>query len=168
MTDTPKLPVVYDGKPGRPPYSDAVRKRIVASLKIGCTRTAAYGEAGISETTFLAWLRDIPGFRGDCEAAEAAAERMYTGRLARRAAAGDTRAIEFWLSRRRGANWREKVSVVDEAPSLEDMLDEAVEDDTLGARMADLAAEALRRRASQAATSDDAGGSPAGESDPPA
>ena len=165
MTDSPKLPVVYDGKPGRPPYSDAVRKRIIASLKIGCTRTAAYGEAGISETTFLAWMRDIPGFRGDVVSAESAAERMYTGRLARRAAAGDTRAIEFWLSRRRGKNWREKVTFIDEEASLEDVMSEAAEDDELRARLADLADEALRRRASGSGESGEDGAAPAGSPD---
>jgi hypothetical protein len=110
-------------------------------------------------------MRDIPGFRGDVESAESAAERMYTGRLARRAAAGDTRAIEFWLSRRRGKNWREKVTFIDEEASLEDVMSEAAEDDELRARLADLADEALRRRASGSGESGEDGAAPAGSPD---
>ena len=159
MTDS-KLPVVRDGDAGRPPYGEAVVTRILKSLEIGCTRVAAYGEAGISEATFYRWLNgEREGFREAVLAAEAKAERLYTGRLARRAAAGDTRAIEFWLSRRRASNWREKVSVVDEEQTLEDVVNEAAEDDALRSRLADLGAEAERRRASEASRRDDPGGS---------
>lgn len=156
MADAPKLPVVHDGTARRPPYDEKVVARILRSLEIGCTRVAAYGEAGISEATFYRWLNgEREGFREAVVAAEAKAERLYTGRLTRRAAAGDTRAIEFWLSRRRGANWREKVSIVDEEQTLEDVLTEAANDDELRTRLADLAAEAERRRASDAPDSGD-------------
>jgi hypothetical protein len=160
-----KLPVVHRGTAGRPPYSDDVRKAILKNLEIGCTRTAAAGSAGVDDSTFRRWQNDIPGFRAAVEEAEAKAERMYTGRLARRAAAGDTRAIEFWLSRRRGNAWRERVSVVDEEASLEDVIAGAEQDDAIAARLADLAREAERRRASETSRSDDLGGS-APESEP--
>jgi hypothetical protein len=139
-----KLPVVHDGTVGRPPYSDAVRKKILANLKRGNTRTAAVGDSGIDYSTFARWLNEYPEFREAVDDAEATAERLYAGRLALQAAKGDTRAITFWLERRRPQSWRERSSIdVGVAPEEEV---EAGLSDRLQ-RLRDLADEALRRAA---------------------
>jgi len=164
----PKLPVVHTGTVGRPPYSDKVRQEILKALKMGCTRTAAFGSVGIHESTMHRWMQDIEGFREAVQEAESYAERLYTKRLAQRAVAGDTKAITFWLERRRNGQWRERTAVVDEEASLEDVMAVAEEDDALRSRLADLAAEAERRRASAASDGGDRSGPPEdGGSDEP-
>lgn len=165
MTDSPKLPVVHNGR-GRPAYDDAVRKRIIDSLqKLGCTRSAAYGEAGISEATFYRWMSEDDSFREAVVKAEAAAHRLYTARLTKRAAAGDTKAITFWLERRHPTVWRERVSVDEGPPSLEDVINEALDDDKLAERLRALqaeAAEALDGRDRSRDAGDDPGDAAAG------
>jgi hypothetical protein len=163
-----KLPVVRTGQAGRPPYSDAVRAAILKSLKIGNTRPAAYGAAGVHESTFYAWMHDIPGFAEAVAEAEAKAESLYVGRIARAAAAGDVGAAKFWLERRRAKTWRERMTIETADPSLEDLLDEAGEDDDLRRRLADLASEAQRRGATATDAAPDPGGSNAASPDAPA
>lgn len=160
MAGSPKLPVVHTGETGRPPYSDAVRKKIIRLLKVGCTRPAAFGQAGIGEATMYRWLKDIDGFREEVQAAEAHAESVYTTRLATRAEAGDTAAIKFWLERRRHGHWRERTSIVDEDPTLEDVIANEATDDDIRAGLADVIAELDRRRASSASDGDDGGEPP--------
>lgn len=160
---TPKLPVVR-GK-GRPSYGDPVRTAIVNNLKMGCTRTAAYGAAGVSEPTFYRWLTEIDGFRESVEQAEAHAEKLYTGRLAIRARAGDTRAIAFWLERRRSKEWRERTSIDVGEREIEEELEQAIDDSVRRERLQALADEAHRRAASGADGEPDLDGSDDQESD---
>lgn len=147
--DAPKLPVVHTGKVGRPPYDDSVRQKILANLRVGCTRMASVGGTGVHYSTFVRWLENDE-FRDAVEDAEAQAERLYTQRLTLRARAGDTAAIKFWLERRRAKTWRERTTVEIDDRTVEDDLDEVMDDDSIRERLLSLADEARRRAASSA------------------
>jgi len=115
------------------------------------TRRAACGFAGIHRDTIHDWMAKDDEFRKLVEQAEDQAEARYTAtiRAAGTGAAGDWRAALAWLERRRSANWREKISVDDAPPPLEDQLAEALEGDDVDARLQALADDAQRRRASR-------------------
>lgn len=151
MTQT-NLPVVRSGEAGRPAYSDSVKQRILNGLKGGYTRQAAAGFAGVHRQTFYDWIAKDPDFKREVEIAEDMAEARYTATV-RRAAMGDrqdvTAAIK-WLERRRPANWREKISVDDKVLTVEEELDEAMQNDELDRRLQAAADDALRRRTDRA------------------
>jgi hypothetical protein len=148
MSLNPDLPVVH-GTGGSPKYDDRVRRSIYASLKIGCTRTAAYQSAGISEMTFYRWLKDDVSFREEVVKCEGIAERAFTMPLRVAARQGDIGASKFWLERRRPANWREKITVDATGMSVEEELDEALNSDELDRRLQALAEDAVRRGATR-------------------
>ena len=164
MTTNPNLPVVHNTG-GAPAYDDKVRRTIYANLKLGCTRSAAYLSAGISEPTFYRWLKESDSFRENVEAAEGAAERSFTRTLRVASAAGDVTAAKFWLERRRPKHWRERIVVEESSLPLEDEIDEAFNRDDVDRRLQALTDDALRRRTRGA--DGDAGGA-AGEAGSPA
>ena len=97
---------------GRPTkYTPDTVKKITDALKIGATRKASSGAAGIDQVTFCRWMNDNVNFASVVMRAEHEAELKYTARIAREANAvdGDWRAAESWLKRRRREEWTEKV-----------------------------------------------------------
>lgn len=165
MTTNPKLPVVY-GTGGSPRYDDKVRRSIFAALKLGCTRTAAYQSAGISEPTFYRWLKEDVSFQEEVVRCEGVAERAFTTTLRVASRTGDVSAAKFWLERRRPANWREKITV-DANLSAEEEIDEAIENDELDRRLQALADDAVRRAASRSGGHAEAPEGEAGSGDEP-
>ena len=83
---------------------------IIENLRIGATRTAAVGAAGISRETFYVWLKENLTFSDAVTQAEAQAEIGHTLALAK-ASASDWRASESWLKRRRRADWGDNIAV---------------------------------------------------------
>jgi hypothetical protein len=160
------LPVVH-GTGGRPEYGDAVKRKIFAALKIGCTRTAAYQSAGVSEATFYRWMKEDGSFREEVQKCEGLAERAYTTTLRIASRQGDVQAAKFWLERRRAANWREKVTVDDKGLDPEEELEEALNADDVDSRLQALAGDALRRRASGSGGRAEAPEGEAGSGDEP-
>lgn len=128
MAINTKLPVVR-GTGGSPAYSDKVRQTIVNGLKLGWTRGAAFGRAGIHSATFYRWLEDDASFREAVDQAEAYAHSQYTTRLGRQAAAGSVKATTFFLERRYPRDWGPKLDLTITAKSLEDQIDEISEDE---------------------------------------
>jgi len=81
------------------------------ALKMGCTRRAAAGAAGVTATTFYRWLEDTT-FRDEVEKAELMAEATYTAAVAN-AVPTNWQAAAWWLERRKYADYarREQVNV---------------------------------------------------------
>lgn len=144
------LPVVRMGDDGRPKYSDAVRKRIIAGLRGGYSRQAAAGMAGVHRSTLYDWISKDPAWALEVEIAEDMAEARYTGTIRNAALVrGDAKAAVAWLERRRPLNWREKVSFDDAGLEPEELLAEALEGDKLDDEFYRIAQAALRRRDGQ-------------------
>ena len=99
---------------GRPTkYNEARAKVVIDLLNDGCTRTAAYGSAGISKPTFLSWLGKYPDFLAEVTRAEADAEARFTKSIYKAATGydADWRAAESWLKRRRRDEWVDHLSL---------------------------------------------------------
>lgn len=154
----PKLPVVHTGRPGMPPYSDAVRRRIVAALKRGATKTAAAAMAGVHIDSVYTWMKHDEAFRRAVEDAEGTAEFAMSDVIYAEARRGNTKAAMFWLERRRPSAWRERVQLLEPDPDITDIIEESMDDDDIRRRLADIAREAL----------DLAGGGEGGAGDGPA
>jgi len=168
MTQT-NLPAVTPVGPGRPQYSEAVKRKLLLGLQGGYTRKAAAGFAGIHHSTFYEWIAKDPDFKQEVETAENVAEARYTATI-RRAATGDrqdVRAAIEWLSRRRPAQWREKMSIDDKVLTVEEEIDEKLRDDELDRRLQALADEAVRRVSDRASGDAEADQGEAGSSDEP-
>lgn len=89
-----------------------VEERILAALRIGCTRSAAAAAAGISMDLLSKWVvGDNPafaGFRERVEIAEGEAETLFTRVLTKAATShheGEWKAAAMWLERRRSRDW---------------------------------------------------------------
>jgi hypothetical protein len=123
VSTNPKLPIVH-GTGGRPAYSDDVRRKIIAALKIGATRTAAYQAAGIGTNTFYRWMNEDSSFREAVENAEGLAELAYTRDIRMASRERNPKAAAFWLERRRRKDWGRIDTLVVAEPSIEDRLDE--------------------------------------------
>jgi hypothetical protein len=80
--------------------SDARVGRILESLRRGTTRKAAALSSGISEDTFLRWLKAGTDFAEKVAIAEAEAEAHYTG-VIYQAALEDAKWAVWWLENRR-------------------------------------------------------------------
>lgn len=77
---------------------------------------AAAESVGISCETFRLWMNDNLGFFGAVTRAEAEAEAFFTQTILKAAqgtpsSAGDWRAAESWLKRRRRADWGDKIDI---------------------------------------------------------
>ncbi len=95
---------------GRPTKRSPEREQaILNALRIGNTRRAAAAAAEISEDTFARWLDDAV-FSGAVAKAEADAELRFLGQVAKHAATSP-QAAQWWLERRRPADYRQRTGV---------------------------------------------------------
>jgi len=95
------------------PTSKRSEGRVEAALqglRLGMTRSAAAGAAGVTRVTFYNWLKD-EAFAAEVEKAEHEAEASYTRMLAQAAVEGSVPAIQFWLERRRPADYGRRLDV---------------------------------------------------------
>lgn len=91
---------------GRPTKCNPeIEKKICDALRIGATRTAAYGAAHVSHTSFLEWLKRFPAFLASVTHAEAEAELRFTAIVTKAAQDGDAKYALEWLKRRRKYDW---------------------------------------------------------------
>jgi hypothetical protein len=81
--------------------TEARIEALLAALRVGNTRDASAGHAGIVRTTLYRWLERDPALRTRVEKAEADAEVRFTAQVARAARDDDWRAAAWWLERRR-------------------------------------------------------------------
>jgi transposase len=99
------------GSPGRKSMmTDARVQVIVDALKGGNTRRAAAAYAGVHLDTFYEWLKK-PSFSEIVTNAEAAAEVRAVAIVIQAAQRGDPRAAQWWLERRRRADYGVQVGV---------------------------------------------------------
>jgi hypothetical protein len=118
--------VVEAPRPGRPTKRSVEREQTILRLIArGNTRTAAAGAAGIDLRTLERWCKASVGFRRAVERAEHQAEVQYVervhrasvqaevvehfdqrGNLLRRTTKYDPKQANWWLERRRPADWK--------------------------------------------------------------
>ncbi len=79
------------------------------ALRMGCTRRAAAGAAGVTATTFYRWMEDV-AFRDEVEKAELAAEASYTAAVAN-AVPKNWQAAAWWLERRKHEDYAQRSKV---------------------------------------------------------
>lgn len=104
---------------GRPTKRTARNaERICEMLSQGNSRKTAYVGAGISESTFLDWVREDAGFRARVETAEEAAianllEEVRAASRDREGKRGDWKAAAWILERRRPADFgrRQRIDI---------------------------------------------------------
>ncbi len=97
---------------GRPTkFTPEREKTILDALKNGMTRSAAAGLAGVHVVRLCEWCAKYSNFRNACAVAEQEAEARITGTLIKAVVAGDWKAAESWLKRRRRDEWGDGVSV---------------------------------------------------------
>lgn len=136
---------------GRPTIlTPEIQAKVVEALKIGSPRRAAADFAGISEASFMTWMRkgapdaeDSPSaeeyaqFAKAVIEAEADAEQLAIRTINDVMKTGDPssrlKASHLWLSRRRGADWVDKATVKIETditePDFRRALDAATPDE---------------------------------------
>lgn len=93
-----------------------VEQLIINALKMGNTRRAAHGIAGVSDATFYRMM-DREAFRSQVVKAEAEAEATYASIVAKTAASeapATWQAAAWWLERRRHEDFgrRDRVDMV--------------------------------------------------------
>lgn len=86
---------------------------ILNALKVGNTRRASAGAAGISHELFYQWINADLAFLDAVEKAEAEAEQRFLGQVAVAAAGGTWTAAAWWLERRKYQDYgrRDKVEM---------------------------------------------------------
>ena len=84
--------------------TEARIEALLAALRVGNTRDASAGHAGIVRTTLYRWLERDPGLRARVEKAEADAEVRFAAQVAQ-GAGEDWRAAAWWLEHRRPASY---------------------------------------------------------------
>jgi len=84
--------------------TEARIEALLAALRVGNTRDASAGHAGIVRTTLYRWLERDPALRTRVEKAEADAEVRFAAQVAR-GAGDDWRAAAWWLEHRRPASY---------------------------------------------------------------
>lgn len=94
-------------KAGRPTkYSDEKAKDICDAIAQCNTYRVAALINGVAERTFYEWKERYPQFTQQIEEAEARAEHMAVTALRMNMMSGDTAALKFYLTHRRGDDWR--------------------------------------------------------------
>ena len=121
---------------GRPTkFTEERAKTICDNLRMGCTRKAAVGAAGVGFDAFLRWMVHNTNFATDVMRAEDEAEKAMTRVMAQAAVPHevvettttqtpdgtvtktvvrrefDWRAAESWLKRRRRLDWGDSIDV---------------------------------------------------------
>lgn len=91
-------------------YNAERHERVLAALRVGCTRAVAASAAHVDVDTLGRWARRYPELAADIRQAEAQAERLHTVALMRASQQGDWRASLEWLKRRRQADWGDRVA----------------------------------------------------------
>jgi hypothetical protein len=82
-----------------------VENVILAALRRGHTRTAAFEAAGVHHSKIAPWLARFAAFRGAVERAEAEAEIEAADTIHDAYKGGDWKAALAWLERRRSNEW---------------------------------------------------------------
>ncbi len=96
-------------KAGRPTkLTPETTEKIVQALTAGNTRQAACGYAGISDQSFLNYLRSSLEFLEAVKKAEADAEVRHVANIAKASNDGNWTASAWWLERRRYQEWGRK------------------------------------------------------------
>jgi hypothetical protein len=116
------------------PYklTPAVQEAITTPLAAGCTRSAAFGAAGIGRKTFYRWLKEVPKFKKAVEDAEANARLAIESRLANLAVEGDRFAIMYYLQNRYPEDWKDTRNYkVDQTLALDDKRKAEATDDEI-------------------------------------
>lgn len=90
--------------PPKTKLTDARQQRILEAITAGATRHAAALHADIDDSTLYLWLKRNPGFSSLVARAEADVEVRCTA-IILRAAEMDARHAEWWLERRRSADY---------------------------------------------------------------
>jgi hypothetical protein len=85
------------GRPSK--LSEQRTNAALEALRMGCTREAAAGVAGVHRETLRRWMDDA-AFRGEVEKAEQQAEAAYTYSV-QAAVPKNWQAAAWWLERRR-------------------------------------------------------------------
>ncbi len=104
-------------------YDETRAKKICDLLRSGGTRKAAAGSAGVEYLTFLRWLGRYDSFVTDVSRAESDAESICAATFQKAALAGDWKAAESWLKRRRREEWGDNISLT--TKNDDDLLNEA-------------------------------------------
>lgn len=97
-------------KPGpKSKKTPEVQAKLIEALRDGCTNRAACAWAGISEAEFYEWQKESTEFKETCTRAGDLAEAGFTKVIQQAAEAGDWKAAESWLKRRRKGEWSERL-----------------------------------------------------------
>lgn len=86
-------------------------QRILTALRAGNTRKAAAGYGHVDQGTLENWMKRYADFSGQVKLAEDEAEVTVVSNLLAQIQRGDTRAMMFWLERRRHDSWSERINV---------------------------------------------------------
>jgi len=109
-----------------------VEKAIITPLAAGCTRSAAFGAAGISRRTFYDWLKGVPSFKQAVVDAEGRARLAIEARLANLAVEGDRFAIMYYLQNRYPEDWKDTRNYkVDQQIAIDDKRKAEATDDEI-------------------------------------
>ena len=110
-----------------------VQGLIVKALTDGCTRTAAFGAAGIGRRTFYDWMGGVPKFKQAVIDAEADARMRIETRLTNLALDGDRFALMYYLQNRYPDDWKDTRNFkVDQTLAIDDKRKaEATDDDIM-------------------------------------
>jgi len=95
----------------RPSYTKKAVDDILTVLKSGGKRYEAFTWARISKNAFYEWLREIPEFREQVEAAEAGTRVYAISQLWKGVRAGNSVDVRFWIERN-VPGWRPAPSTV--------------------------------------------------------
>jgi len=113
---------------GNSKFTEPRIEACLAALRIGCTRKASAGAAGVTAQTFYRWLDDAT-FRDEVEKAEAQAEAAYTS-VVQQATATSWQAAAWWLERRKYMDFgkRDRIDMsIDVRQAIESLTDDPAE-----------------------------------------
>ncbi len=116
------------------PYklTPAIQEAITTPLSAGCTRSAAFGAAGIARRTFYDWMKGCPEFKQAVEDAEGTARLAIEARLANLAVEGDRFAIMYYLQNRYPDDWKDTRNYkVDQTLAIDDKRKAEATDDEI-------------------------------------
>ena len=83
-------------------------KRLLQSLKDGCTVTKACEAAGVSRGLFYSWCDKSFDFNAAVERIKSKRPKMVADVLFQKCLDGDTQAIKYYLNNRDKFNWAER------------------------------------------------------------
>lgn len=86
-------------------WTPEIWDKILGALRLGNTRSAAVGYAGVTQRTFYVWMERSEELRDQVMQAEAHAEVRVVTRLQKSIIDGSVQAQLEWLKRRRRKDW---------------------------------------------------------------